>query len=75
MRTPSTLFLENNEEHEGHSHDLPQIFEDSQLEFLVDPVLKSDDVNNDGSIDYAEFIAAQLRNKMQAKGALGLQSS
>jgi len=27
-------------------------------------VLRNDDINNDGMIDYAEFIAAQLKNKM-----------
>jgi len=62
------------EGHEGHSHDLPQHFEDEQLAFLVDPVLKNDDVNNDGLIDYAEFIAAQFRNRHKSKGA-GVRSS
>lgn len=28
---------------------------------MIDPVLKSDDVNNDGMIDYAEYIAAQIK--------------
>ena len=45
---------------DGPAH-LPPIFHDSQLTFLVDPVLQADDVNNDGQLDYAEFIAAQLR--------------
>lgn len=68
--------LNNNidgEGHEGHSHELPQHFEDDQLSFLIDPVLRKDDVNNDGLIDYAEFIAAQIRNKMDAK--TGIKSS
>jgi len=47
---------------------------DDQLAFLVDPVLKNDDVNNDGLIDYAEFIAAQIRNRQESKGA-GVRSS
>jgi len=38
---------------------------DEQLEFLVDPLLKSEDVNNDGFIDYAEFIAAQLKKDIK----------
>jgi len=55
------------ESHEGHDHEPPQIFEDEQLAFLVDPVLKTEDVNNDGFIDYAEFIAAQIKTKIKAK--------
>jgi len=38
---------------------------DEQLAFLVDPVLKSEDVNNDGFIDYAEFIAAQIKKNIK----------
>ena len=45
---------------DGPAH-LPPIFHDAQLALLVDPVLQADDVNNDGQLDYAEFIAAQLR--------------
>lgn len=47
----------------GKSFDMPQIYNDAQLEFLIDPILKSDDVNNDGMIDYAEFIAAQVKTR------------
>jgi hypothetical protein len=39
------------------------LYGDDQLAFLIDPVLKSDDANNDGMIDYAEFIAAQLKSQ------------
>lgn len=60
--------------HEGHDHEPPQIFEDEQLAFLVDPVLKTEDVNNDGFIDYAEFIAAQIKTKIKAKSE-GIQHS
>jgi len=62
------------EGHEGHSHDLPPHFEDEQLAFMIDPVLRKDDVNNDGLIDYAEFIAAQIRNKMDAKAGVKASS-
>jgi len=44
------------------------------LAFLVDPVLKTEDVNNDGFIDYAEFIAAQIKTKIKAKSE-GIQRS
>ena len=50
------------------------MLQDAQLEFLVDPVLKNDDINNDGLIDYAEFIASQIKNKVEAKNGLGAQS-
>ena len=41
----------------------PPIYDDSQLEFLIDPILYPHDVNNDGMINYAEFIAAQIKNQ------------
>ena len=50
------------------------MLQDAQLEFLVDPVLKNDDINNDGLIDYAEFIAAQIKNKAEARDAVRLQT-
>ena len=31
---------------------------------MIDPVLKNDDVNNDGMIDYAEYIAAQIKTRL-----------
>lgn len=36
-----------------------KIFEESELEALIDPILSMDDTNKDGFIDYAEFIQAQ----------------
>ena len=50
------------------------LLQDAQLEFLVDPVLKNDDINNDGLIDYAEFIASQIRNKAEARDSLRAKS-
>ena len=41
----------------------PPKFNDNQLAMLIDPVLKHDDVNNDGMIDYPEYISAQLKSK------------
>ena len=49
--------------HDGHDHGPPQIFEDKVLAKLIDPVLNHGDVNDDGMIDYAEFIAASIRNQ------------
>lgn len=39
------------------------MFRDSQLAQLIDPVLEHDDTDNDGMIDYAEFILAQMKTK------------
>jgi len=52
--------------HDDHDHN-PKVFQDSQLAFLVDPVLQSDDINRDGFIDYAEFIAATIKKKNDPK--------
>jgi len=30
---------------------------------LIDPVLRDGDINNDGMIDYSEFISASIRNQ------------
>ncbi|XP_035216328.1 multiple coagulation factor deficiency protein 2 homolog [Stegodyphus dumicola] len=46
---------------ESHSvgHRPTKIFTDAELEFMIDPILKMDDKNLDGFIDYSEFVAAQ----------------
>lgn len=38
----------------------PRVFSDDELSLMVDPVLESDDKNQDGFIDYAEFEAGQI---------------
>lgn len=55
---------------EGHKENNPPIYSDSQLEFLIDPVLNSDDLDNDGMIDYAEFIAAQIKTIRGKRGTI-----
>ena len=56
-------FHEDDEEHRGRKattqKDL-KIFSDQELSEMIDPILKSDDKNQDGYIDYPEFILAQL---------------
>jgi len=66
----SLIHWHEGEDHDGHSHELPPIFEDKQLSFLVDPVLRNDDINNDGLIDYAEFIASQIKNRVEARAGV-----
>lgn len=39
----------------------PKIFPDEELIQLIDPILKMDDNNQDGYIDYAEFVRAQSK--------------
>lgn len=36
-----------------------KLFNDEELVQLIDPILNMDDTNNDGYIDYPEFIQAQ----------------
>lgn len=38
-----------------------KIFKDDELEQLIDPILKMDDANRDGFIDYPEFVQAQQK--------------
>lgn len=39
-----------------------KIFKDDELINLIDPILSTDDHNQDGYIDYPEFIRAQQKN-------------
>ena len=55
---------------DGHQHEEPPMFRDSQLAQLIDPVLENDDFDNDGMIDYAEFIMAQLKTKAGEREAI-----
>jgi hypothetical protein len=38
-----------------------KIFKDDELEQLIDPILRMDDGNKDGFIDYPEFVQAQQK--------------
>lgn len=38
-----------------------KVFTDDELMSLIDPILKMDDISNDGYIDYPEFIRAQQK--------------
>ncbi|KAK3092737.1 hypothetical protein FSP39_006750 [Pinctada imbricata] len=58
-----THFHEEGEQHEA-SPDAQQqkkVFSDEELVNIVDLVLKEDDLNLDGYIEYAEFVTAQRR--------------
>ncbi|XP_018495623.1 multiple coagulation factor deficiency protein 2 homolog isoform X2 [Galendromus occidentalis] len=50
------------EEHkhlQNAGHATTKIFNDVELQQMIDPILQMDDTNRDGYIDYPEFVAAQ----------------
>ena len=57
------LFSDEGDDDEHHPKEEPPLFKDFQLAQLIDPVLQNDDRDNDGMIDYSEFIIAQLKTK------------
>lgn len=44
-----------------------KIFKDEELTQLIDPILSMDDTNQDGYIDYPEFIQAQQKANAAAR--------
>lgn len=42
-----------------NGHATTKIFNDIELQQMIDPILDMDDTNRDGYIDYPEFVAAQ----------------
>lgn len=45
-----------------------KLFKDEELVQLIDPILSMDDGNNDGYIDYPEFIRAQQNAAANVRG-------
>jgi hypothetical protein len=43
-----------------------KLFKDEELVNLIDPILAVDDTNNDGYIDYPEFVRAQQKSAAHA---------
>lgn len=52
---------DNPQAQHGQQAPPPKLFTDEELYQLIDPILKMDDANQDGYIDYAEFIRAQQK--------------
>lgn len=52
------MSIEQGNSESGGTHG-DKLFKDDELVQLIDPILKMDDANNDGYIDYPEFIQAQ----------------
>ncbi|CAG0898436.1 unnamed protein product [Darwinula stevensoni] len=57
----------NHDPNSGMPMPEPKIFSDEELANMIDPILKSDDHNRDGFIDYPEFIRAQQAAAAQAR--------
>lgn len=56
----NSLYLEQeNNKEVGGINPGQKLFRDEELVTLIDPILSLDDINNDGYIDYPEFIQAQ----------------
>ena len=67
--TFKTFVLKDHSNHDKDSgQPLPEekIFKDDELVGMIDPILATDDKNQDGYIDYPEFVLAQ--QAAQARG-------
>lgn len=53
------LYSEHGENKMGDPNPKEKLFNDEELVVLIDPILSTDDTDNDGYINYAEFIQAQ----------------
>jgi len=60
---------------EDGSKSKPPTLSDEQLAQIVDQVLRDDDMNNDGYVDYYEFVRAQKMDQELAKKNEGNQES
>ena len=54
------LFLD---EEEGEKQADTKVFSDEEIANIVDMVLKEDDLNGDGYIEYVEFVTAQRKSR------------
>jgi len=48
---------------EAHHQEQAKVFSDAEIANIVDMVIKEDDLNNDGYIEYPEFVTAQRKAK------------
>ncbi|XP_040563680.2 lymphotoxin beta receptor inhibitor [Lepeophtheirus salmonis] len=53
----------NHDHNSGQAIPEAKIFKDDELINMIDPILKTDDKNQDGFIDYPEFVLAQQAAK------------
>ena len=57
----------NHDKESGQPLPEEKIFKDDELVGMIDPILATDDKNNDGYIDYSEFVIAQQAAQTVAK--------
>ncbi|CAD5230158.1 unnamed protein product [Bursaphelenchus xylophilus] len=62
-----THFHQENPTNQHDQHAPPPLPSEEELEQMIDAILKEDDFNNDGYIDYGEFLRAQKQREEQAK--------
>jgi hypothetical protein len=63
----SIVTADEGEGAEQQQHHDRKVFSDEELTNIVDLVLKEDDLNGDGYIEYVEFVKAQRKAREQAK--------
>lgn len=56
-------WLAVSEEHQDANSAAARTMSDTEISDIVDMVLKEDDLNNDGYVEYSEFATAQRRAK------------
>lgn len=60
---------QGSKEQANQQAEVPQVeeknFSDEELTALIDPILTTDDISQDGFIDYPEFIRAQQKSAAQ----------
>ncbi|CAB3398289.1 unnamed protein product [Caenorhabditis bovis] len=54
-------------QHQANGHQAPPLPTEVELETMIDSILRDDDFNSDGFIDYAEFLKAQKIREDQAR--------
>lgn len=60
-------------ENPSHQNQQPVLPSESELESMIDSILRDDDFNSDGYIDYAEFLKAQKMREDHARAQMQQQ--
>jgi len=53
--------------HDEETGEKPEEYTEEELASMVDQILEEDDLNNDGYIDYPEFIQSQQREEVEGE--------
>jgi len=60
----------NHDKSTGHNVPEEKNFKDDELVAMIDPILATDDKNQDGYIDYSEFVIAQQAAQTKSEAAV-----